>query len=33
MPGSTLKRLALYYIMPMCSEMREKIIYSNNNEQ
>lgn len=30
MPGWTLKRLALYYIMPMCSEMREKIIYSNN---
>ena len=30
MPGWTLKRLALYYIMPMCSEMREKIIHSNN---
>ena len=30
MPGWTLKRLALYYIMLMCSEMREKIIHSNN---
>ena len=30
MPGWTLKRLALYYIMLMCSEMREKIICSHN---